>query len=195
MIASLRGILAERRPEALVIETSGGIGYQVMVPLTVFERLPQISSEVRLFTELVVREDSWSLYGFDTEGERVIFQRLMAASGVGPRIALTILSTLGPDRTVNALRDKSVAVLSSVPGIGRKKAERLILELGDRLDQLPLSSSPPPASSGADAVRALVSLGWTPAQAESTIRTVSTETPDLDTMSMVRRALTELTRK
>ncbi len=196
MITLLRGRLIDRDPAGIVLETPGGVGYLVEVPLGVFERLPSEGSELLLHVELVVREESWSLYGFDTPGERLVFRRLMAASGVGPRIALAILSTLGPDRAVRALRDRDLAVLSSVPGIGRKKAERLVVEIGDRLDHLPVNPTERTAASpAADAVRALAALGYPSAQAELAVREASEAAGATDTAALVRRALTVLTRK
>ena len=100
MIATVAGVLAGRDGDSIVIETDGGVGYAITVPLPVFERLPAAGVRVRLYTELVVREDAWSLYGFDRAVERAIFQRLLGASGFGPRLALALLSALGPERTV-----------------------------------------------------------------------------------------------
>ena len=119
MIASVNGILAEREAEAVVIQTEGGLGYAIAVPLGVFERLPARGSRCTLHTELVVREDGWTLYGFDTPGERTVFQRLLGASGLGPKLALGILSALGPQRTVRAITTKDIAMLSTVSGIGK----------------------------------------------------------------------------
>lgn len=193
MIASLRGVLTLRDPAGVVIETAGGIGYLVDVPLGTFERLPAVGAEVHLLTELVVREDAWSLYGFDGVVERAVFRRLMGAAGVGARLALTIVSSLGPERTVRAIRDRDLAVLSSVPGIGKKKAERIALELADRLDDLPAAA--PVASPSADAVRALIGLGYAAALAENAVRVATEGTDSLETGALLRRALNELTRK
>lgn len=192
MIASVRGTLAARDAIGIVIETPGGIGYHVEVPLGVFERLPAVGAEIHLQTELVVREDGWQLYGFDTTVERAVFRRLMGAAGVGPRLALAILSTLGPERTVRAVRDKDLAALGTVSGIGRKKAERIALELGDRLDDLP--AAPPIATPVSDAVRALVSLGYPQLAADSAVRAAG-DGATTDTATLVRRALSELSRK
>lgn len=194
MIASLRGTLTHREPAGVIIEACG-VGYLVEVPLGVFERLPDTGATVALHTAMVVREDGWSLYGFDSPIERAIFHRLLGASGVGARLALAILSTLGADRAVRAIRDRDLAALSTVPGIGRKKAERIALELADRFGDLPSvgagkSSTPSPA---ADAVRALVALGYPVAAAEDAVRRVSSAGTDVDTGALVRRALTELT--
>jgi len=196
MIALVTGVLALRDPAAIVIDTAGGTGYLLEVPLGVFERLPAAGERVQLHTELVVREDAWSLYGFDTATERAVFRRLMGASGVGPRLALAILSALGPERTVRAIRDRDLAVLASVSGIGKKKAERIALELRDRIDDLPVA--PETGESrlpSADAVRALVKLGYTPAASETAVRAALDAGTPPDTAGLVRRALSELTRK
>ena len=193
MIASVRGVLVLRDPEGIVIETPGGTGYHIQVSIGVFERLPAVGHDVRLDTELVVREDGWSLFGFDHAMERMVFQRLMSASGVGPRLALAILSTLGPDRTVRAVRDRDLAALGQVPGIGRKKAERIALELGDRLNDLPATE--PVAAPSADAVRALVGLGYPAAAAEAAVRAALDGGASHDTAALVRRALQEMVRK
>ena len=196
MIASVSGILVHRDPSGIIIDTTGGTGYLIEVPLGVFERLPATGERVQLNTELVVREEAWALFGFDTVAERLVFRRLMGASGVGPRLALAILSALGPDRTVRAVRDRDLAVLASVSGIGRKKAERIALELGDRLDDLPAGTGADASRApSADAVRALVKLGYTPAAAETAIRTVLDAGKSQDTATLVRQALSELTRK
>ena len=193
MIASLRGTLAHREPAGIVIE-AGGVGYLLEVPLGVFERLPATGATVHLHTEMVVREDAWSLYGFDSVVDRLIFKRLLGASGVGARLALAILSTLGPERAVRAIRERDLATLASVPGIGRKKAERIALELADRLDDIPTTPGKPVASSpAADAVRALVALGYPANAAESAVRGVS-NAEGRDTAALVRLALSELTR-
>lgn len=194
MIASLRGTLTHREPAGVIIEAAG-VGYLLEVPLGVFERLPEAGAAVALHTEMVVREDGWSLYGFDSPVERAIFRRLLGASGVGARLALAILSTLGPDRAVRAVRDRDLAALATVPGIGRKKAERIALELADRFDDLPVTAAgtAPVASPAADAVRALVALGYPVAAAEPAVRKVADPAADTDTALLVRRALTELT--
>lgn len=196
MIESVSGVLVLRDPSGIVIDTAGGTGYLLEVPLGVFERLPAAGERVQLHTELVIREEAWSLYGFDGVTERAVFRRLMGASGVGPRLALAILSALGPERTVRAIRDRDLAALASVSGIGKKKAERIALELGDRIDDLPVSASAgeshPPS---ADAVRALVKLGYTPAASETAVRVALDGGTTQDTAALLRRALSELTRK
>lgn len=194
MIASLRGTLVTRDVSGIVVEAHG-VGYFVEVPLGTFERLPALGTTVHLHTELVVREDAWFLFGFDGPADRLVFRRLLGASGVGARLALAILSSLGSARTVRAVRDRDLAVLASVPGIGRKKAERIALELGDRLDDIPLAPGAEPiASPAADATKALVALGYPAAGAEAAVRAAADAVPGADTALLVRRALTDLTR-
>jgi Holliday junction DNA helicase RuvA len=189
MIATIHGILAERDGETIVIETPGGVGYAVTVPLGVFERLPATGAQVRLHTELVVREDGWSLYGFDQASERRIFQRLLGASGFGPRLALALLSTLGPDRTVKSIKGKDIAALATVSGIGRKKAERLILELSDKFGDIEIETARAVPRPAEEAVQALAALGYAPAIAEDAVRQVIGSVEEGDTGQIIKRAL------
>jgi Holliday junction DNA helicase RuvA len=193
MIATVSGILAERRAEAVVIQTDGGMGYEVSVPLGVFERLPAQGARCSLHTELVVREDAWTLYGFDSMVERSIFQRLLSATGLGPRLALAILSTLGPERTVRSIQGKDVAALSTVTGIGKKRAEKLIVELSDRFSDLAVSAAPARGRPADEAVKALLALGYAPAVADDAVRAVLAVDRSEDVPSLVRRALQHLT--
>jgi Holliday junction DNA helicase RuvA len=190
MIASIAGTLVEKDGDTIVVETDGGVGYEITLPLGVLERLPASGARLRLHTELVVREDGWFLFGFDDATERRIFQRLLGASGFGPRLALALLSTLGPDRTVRSIKGKDIAALATVSGIGKKKAERLILELNDKfadVDVEPSRTVPRPAE---EAVKALAALGYAPAMAEDAVRQVLGQGgDDGDTAQLVRRAL------
>lgn len=192
MIATVTGVLADREGETIVVQTDGGVGYAVTVPLGVFERLPQRGARVSLHTELVVREDGWALFGFDRAADRVIFQRLLGASGFGPKLALAVLSALGPDRTVRSIRERDIAALSTVTGIGRKKAERLVLELRDRFDDVAVAPPERPASGSDQAVRALVALGYAPAAAEEAVRGALANGAGGDTAVVVRQALAGL---
>lgn len=188
MIASVSGVLTEKAPESIVIQTDGGVGYALTVPLGVFERLPAPGERVSLYTELVVREDGWALFGFDQPGERAVFQRLLGASGFGPRLALALLSTLGPERTVRSIQQRDIAALSTVNGIGRKKAERLVLELADRFQDLAVEIPQGAPGPGEEAVRALVGLGYAPALAEEAVREVLADGAG-DTARLIRQAL------
>ena len=189
MIASVSGVLADRAGDTIVVLTDGGVGYALTVPAGVAERLPAPGGRLSLFTELVVKEDGWSLYGFDRAVERTVFQRLLGASGFGPKLALALLSALGPERTVRSIRDRDLAALSSVNGIGRKKAERLVLELHDRFADFALEPSTPRAAGGDAAVQALIALGYTLGAADDAVRAaLAAGTPD-ETAQLVRRAL------
>jgi Holliday junction DNA helicase RuvA len=194
MISTVVGTLADRSSETVIVETNGGVGYAITVPFGVHERLPKAGSAVRLFTELVVKEDGWALYGFDDPAERTIFQRLLGASGVGPKLALAILSHLGPARTVQSLKGKDIATLSTVSGIGKKKAEKMVIELHDRFADLASAavSAAAPATGGDAAVKALLALGYAPREAEGAVRAeLQAGTPD-ETGALVKRALQRL---
>ncbi len=191
MIATVTGVVAERHGETLVIQTDGGVGYAVTVPTGVAVRLPARGARVTLFTELVVREDGWSLYGFDSGSERQVFQRLLGASGFGPRLALSLLSALGPERTVRSILARDLAALSSVSGIGRKKAERLVLELQDRFSDVVVE--PAARSNGSeDAVQALMGLGYGVAAADDAVRAALAAGAPPETPQLIRRALQQL---
>jgi Holliday junction DNA helicase RuvA len=193
MITALSGTLAHHEASQLVVQTDGGVGYLVNAPLGVMERLPPVGGRVTLFTELVVREDSWSLYGFDRVGGRTVFQRLLGASGFGPRLALALISSLGADRVVRSVRSRDLAALATVPGIGRKKAERLVLELQDKFDDVPLSSATPaPLGPAEEAVKALTGLGYAPAQADAAVR-AAVANGVTGTAAVIRAALKSLT--
>ena len=198
MIAHVRGRLASKSADRVVIETAGGVGYEIVVPLGVMEQLPAAGTEVVLATELVVREDGWALYGFQNESERRFFQRLTSVSGVGPRIGIALLSALGVERGARALREKNIALLSSVSGIGRKTAERLALELGEKVEDFAEAAS---VAAGAEtgtgaeaALKALERLGYGVPEADRAIRqALAGNGTDTDTEVLVRRALQILT--
>jgi len=192
MIATVSGVLAERDGETIVVQTDGGVGYQVTVPAGVAARLPAPGGRVSLHTELVVKEDGWALFGFDRPAERRIFQRLLGASGFGPKLALALLSALGAERTVRSIRGKDLAALSSVGGIGRKKAERLVLELQDRFsDVAPETEAIRPAGTDG-AVQALMGLGYAPGAAEDAVRAALAAGAPEETSQLIRRALQQL---
>jgi len=193
MIAQVSGVLAEREGDTVVILTDGGVAYEVSVPLGVFERLPARGGRCSLHTELVVREDAWTLYGFDSPAERAIFQRLLTATGLGPRLALAILSTLGPERAVRSIQGKDVAALSTVSGIGKKRAEKLIVELSDRFADLAIAPAAGPGRPADEAARALTALGYGPAAADEAVRSALAAGRTDDVALLVRRALQHLT--
>jgi Holliday junction DNA helicase RuvA len=192
MIASLTGVIAERQGETLVVHTAGGVGYAVTVPVGVAARLPSRGAQVSLFTELVVKEDGWALYGFDTVVERQVFQRLLSASGFGPKLALALLSALGPERTVRSILARDLPALSSVSGIGRKKAERLVLELQDRFSDVALERSSSRGTGSEEAVQALLGLGYGVAAADDAVRAALAAGSPPETPQLIRRALQQL---
>ena len=193
MISQVTGRLATRDVASVEITTGGGVTYEVAIPLGTFEALPPRGEQVTLFTHLVVRDDEWSLYGFGSAHERAVFRRLLAATGVGPALALGMLSRFNADRLVRAIREKDVETLQSVPRVGRKKAQQLVLDLADKLDDLLPEDKPGAATSapGAEqAVRALVSLGVTAPDAEKAVReAMAAGSAPADLAALIRDAL------
>ncbi|MDB4885981.1 MAG: Holliday junction ATP-dependent helicase ruvA [Gemmatimonadetes bacterium] len=178
MIVQVAGVLITKELDRVEILTDGGVAYELAVPLNAYEAMGKVGERAALHTYLVVKEDGWQLFGFTAAYERRVFQKVLGAKGVGPSLALGLLSSLTADRLVRAIREKDVPTLQSVPRVGRKKAEQLILDLADKLDDLQQGST---ATSGAgrsaapgteDAIRALVSLGYSTADAEKAVRGV-----------------------
>ncbi len=196
MIAAISGRLVSKGVDRVIVQTTGGVGYEVVVPLGVMERLPVAGEPVTLTTELVVREDGWALYGFLEADEQQLFRRLLTVTGVGPRLAVAFLSTLGAERGARAIQKKDIGALSSVSGIGKKLAERLALELGDKLGELG-SGAPAPVTGPAEAaLHALERLGYGAAEAERALRqALAGDGGAADTEALVRRALGVLTTK
>jgi Holliday junction DNA helicase RuvA len=192
VIATLTGVVAEREGESLVVQTDGGVGYAVSVSVGVAGRLPPRGARVSLFTELVVKEDGWSLYGFDTAVERQVFRYLLTASGFGPKLALGLLSSLGPERTVRSIQSRDLSALSSVSGIGRKKAERLVLELQDRFTDVIVDTRIRRLEGSDEAVRALVGLGYGQLAADDAVRAALAAGTPAETPQLIRRALQQL---
>ncbi|HTR62487.1 MAG TPA: Holliday junction branch migration protein RuvA [Candidatus Binataceae bacterium] len=205
MIAALKGTL-EVRDAARIVVATGGIGYEVFIPLTTFYRLPAIGETVALQIRQVVREDAITLYGFSSTIEKRAFDMLLSVQHVGPKLALAILSVLEPDELVAAIRREDIEKIDAVPGVGPKVAERVVRELRDKVDSLRLSdavvehangvASAPKVPSGPptladDAVSALVNLGVKPAEAKRTVDAVlsaaANGTPELE--AVVRKSL------
>ena len=201
MIAQVSGRLAAKQADRVMIETPGGVGYEIVVPLGVMERLPAVGEAVSLATELVVREDGWSLYGFHDEAGRRFFQRLIGVSGVGPKIAIALMSALGVERGARAVKERNIALLGSVSGIGKKTAERLALELADKLgefEEFAEAGAGPTGTGGARgaaeaALHALERLGYATAEADGALRQALAADGGGDTETLVRRALQLLT--
>jgi Holliday junction DNA helicase RuvA len=179
MIVQVTGVLLTKELDRVEILTEGGVAYELAVPLSAYEALPKAGERCALHTYLVVKEDGWQLFGFTTSYERRVFQKVLGAKGVGPALALGLLSSLTAERLVRAIREKDIATLQSVPRVGRKKAEQMILDLADKLDELQGSGAPAGVGGGRaagpgteDAIRALVSLGYSTADAERAVRLV-----------------------
>ncbi|GAB4344949.1 MAG: Holliday junction branch migration protein RuvA [Gammaproteobacteria bacterium] len=197
MIGRLRGRLAEKHPPRLLLDVNG-VGYEVEAPMSTFYQLPELGAEVTLHTHLVVREDAQSLFGFYTERERLLFRNLIKVSGVGPRVAIAILSGISTDDFVVCVNHNDSAALTRIPGIGKKTAERLIVEMRDRLadwEQPAAAMVAPggggdrtgPASAVQDAVSALIALGYKAQEASKMVRSVAEE--GLSSDEVIRRAL------
>lgn len=193
MIARLRGRILEKQPTRLVVE-SGGVGFEVLVPLTTAQAAGEVGEEASLHTVLVVREDALTLYGFRDAQERALFLKLISVSGIGPKIALNALSVPSLAELVGALRDQDLAYLTRLPGIGKKTAERMSLELKDAL--APFESEGGAAGPGrtdADAVAALVSLGYTRTAAHDAVKRAARDADgETDVETLIRAALGRL---
>lgn len=194
MISRLRGTLAAREPDRVEVLTAGGVGYEVFVPLSVWERLPRVGEDVDLRTHPVIREDAHLLFGFLEEAERMVFARLLAASGVGPKLALSLLSSLPAARLVRAIRERDLASLTAVSGVGKRTAERLVLDLAGKLDDIPIvAAGVGGGSPGAEeAIRALGVLGFAAPDAERAVRAVIQQQGNLPSQELIRAALGEL---
>jgi Holliday junction DNA helicase RuvA len=196
LISRIIGTLAAKDIDRVDIMTDGGVGYELQIPLGVFETLPRQGEKISLHTYLVVKEDAWQLFGFSSVFERRLFQKLLTANGVGPALALGMMSALSAQRLVRAIREKDIATLQGVPRVGRKKAERLILDLADKLDSIggDEPGTPKPAGGASeDALRALVSLGYTNADAEKGVRAaLDGGGSGLSAAELIRSALAKL---
>ena len=171
MIGQIRGRLADKRPNQLLVDV-GGVGYQVQVPLSTFAALGELHTEVTLLIHTHVREDALALYGFLSSREKHFFELLLSASGVGPALALKILSGMSVEELVPAIRGGDLARLTRIPGVGRKTAERIVVELKDKLETVAVAEEKPTASAGgteADVVSALTNLGYDGRAAEKAV--------------------------
>ena len=200
MIIQLSGTLLTKELDRVEVMTAGGVGYLLAIPLNVYETLPKPGSQVTLHTYLVVKEDGWQLFGFSSAYERHVFERVLDAKGVGPALALGMLSTLTAERLVRAIRDKDIATLQSVPRVGRKKAEQLVLDLADKLDDVqrsaPTGAARPEGASADDAIRALVSLGYSSGDAEKAVRAaLDADGRGLTATELIRRALAKVSNR
>ncbi|MCG9712252.1 Holliday junction branch migration protein RuvA [Shewanella insulae] len=196
MIGRLRGILVEKQAPEVLIETAG-VGYEVQMPLTSFYELPELNQEAVIYTHFVVREDAQLLYGFMSKQERALFRLLIKTNGVGPKLALTILSGMTAAEFVKCVEHDDIATLVKLPGVGKKTAERLLVEMRDKLKSLMEAShgnerefvlqsnyTPAPVVNTAeeDAISALLALGYKPAQASKAVSSVFEEGMDSETL-------------
>jgi Holliday junction DNA helicase RuvA len=170
MIAHLRGKLLAKHPNQAVVETAG-VGYDVTITVPTFSDLPAVGAEIALHVHTHVREDQIALYGFLRPSEKLLFEKLITVSGIGPKLAVTILSGMAADEMVGAIRGNDVARLTRIPGIGRKTAERMVLELRDKLPEVSLTipAAPPVSAVEEDVLSALVNLGYQRAAAEKVL--------------------------
>jgi len=195
VIGLIHGRIAAKMPPQLLVDV-GGVGYEIEAPMSTFFLLPAVGEEVRLLTHLVVREDAQLLYGFSTEEERRLFRNLLKVSGIGPKIALALLSGISVEGFAHCIQNQDVSALTKVPGIGRKTAERLLIEMRDRLngaESLPGATTVPVGTSAeTEAFGALVALGYKPAEATRLLKTVE---GTATTEEMIRRALQSAARE
>lgn len=191
MIAHLRGKLISKHPNQAIVEASG-VGYEVGISIPTFSGLPALGAEVALFVHTHVREDALALFGFLRSQDKLLFEKLLSVSGIGPKLAITILSGMAPDAMVAAIQGNHVATLTRIPGVGKKTAERMILELRDKLDSFGAPESAAAASPvEEDVISALVNLGYQRALAEKALaRLGKTEGDSFD--GLFRKSLAAL---
>jgi Holliday junction DNA helicase RuvA len=194
LISRVRGELIVRDLERVEVMTQGGVGYEIAIPTTVFERLPRLGEQVTIRTYHLVREDAVMLFGFLDETERTVFTRLLSINGVGPRLALALLSALTAEQVVRAVRNRDAAVLTAVSGVGKKTAERIVLELTGKLDDLAFAPSAlgQRAPAAEEALRALTALGVTVSDADRAVRAAIQEKGSLSAPDLIREALARL---
>jgi len=199
MIGFLRGIILKKQPPLLILDVQG-VGYEVEAPMTTFYTLPDVDEEIEIFTHLVVRDDAHLLFGFATENERHLFRTLIKVNGVGAKMALTILSGIEADEFALCIQNNDTARLTKLPGVGKKTAERLIIEMRDRLDGLPAISNTrtndvPNINNDPvnEAVSALIGLGYKPPEASRFVLAVAND--GMRSEELIREALKNSVKK
>ncbi|HEY7899306.1 MAG TPA: Holliday junction branch migration protein RuvA [Gemmatimonadaceae bacterium] len=197
MISRIAGTLEAKDLDRVEILTPGGTGYTLQIPLSVYETLPRVGESVTLFTSLIVKEDGWLLFGFVSQLERRVFDLVRTANGVGPALALSLLSTLTTSRLVRAIVEKDTVTLQTVPRVGKKKAEQMILDLATKMLEVDVSGAslgvPSPGAAAEDAIRALISLGYSLPDAERAVRaTLDAATGQLAATEVIRHALARI---
>ena len=194
MIGFLTGKIISKKPTQILMDVNG-VGYQVNISITTFEKLGDVNSAVSLFTYLSVKEDALDLYGFSTEAEKEMFRLLISVSGIGPKLAQSILSGIQIEELKEALQVGNISRLVAIPGIGRKTAERLLIELRDKVEKLAeefIQVSNAKFAIKNDAVSALTSLGYNVKTAEKVVRDILEKTPDATIEDLVKEALSKL---
>ncbi|MDR3492754.1 MAG: Holliday junction branch migration protein RuvA [Gammaproteobacteria bacterium] len=200
MIGQLKGILLEKQPPQLILDVNG-VGYEIDASMNTFYHLPEVGQAITLFTHFVVREDAHLLYGFHAKEERALFRTLLKVNGVGPKLALTILSSIDPTEFVRCVVNNDTASLVRLPGVGKKTAERLIIEMRDKVanwqpvesmsvNELPNSSRVSRNQDSQDAVSALIALGYKPQEASRVVSKV--DDGSLSSEEIIRRSLREM---
>ncbi len=197
MISRISGTLETKELDRVEIGTPGGVAYTVLIPLSVYETLPRTGETVSLYTSLIVKEDAWQLFGFATQEERRVFDLVRTANGVGPALALSLLSTLSAARLVQAIVEKDAVTLQSVPRVGRKKADQMILDLATKMREVDLRTrtvgAAPAGAAAEDAMRALVSLGYSTQDAERAVRAaLDSAAAPLAATELIRSALARI---
>jgi Holliday junction DNA helicase RuvA len=198
MISQIVGAVVTKELDRVELMTAGGEAYELTIPLGVYESLPRRGESCTLYTHLVVKEDGWQLYGFSDAFQRQVFQRVLDAKGVGPALAIGLLSALSAERLVRAIREKDLATLQGAPRVGRKKAEQLILDLSEKMDDLlpvdrrqAAGDRSEPGSE--DAIRALVSLGYAAPDAERAVKAAIDENgKGMSAADLIRKALVKV---
>ncbi len=192
MIAKLSGRLLEKSPTRILVEVNG-VGYEVQIPLSTFDQLGATGDNTSVLTYLHVREDVLQLFGFATAAEKQLFQHLISVSGIGPKLAQSILSSSPVEMFCQHIAKNDITALTEIPGIGKKTAERLILELRDRLarwmPEMATSTTPTPSAIEEETIAALVSLGYTRSSAQKAVEQVKKESGELPVEELIKRAL------
>ena len=195
MIAHLRGSVLEKHPNVVILE-AGGVGYEVHIPVSTYLRLPEAGNEAKLRIHMHVREDAMLLYGFSSSEEKFLFEKLITVSGIGPKVALTALSGIAPAELVQAIRTGDVAQLTRIPGVGKKTAERMVVELRDKLDiaiagtaAVAVDKGPLLSELDLDLVSALVNLGSQRPAAEAAVRKARAVLPEAGFEPLFRKAM------
>ena len=189
MYAYIKGILTQTEPLKIILENQK-IGFEIFIPLSTYSALPPIGEEVIIHTHFHVREDAQILYGFFTAEEKKLFELLLSVSGIGPRTALTMVGNLEPSLFYHAVFQNDVKTLVKIPGLGKKTAERLILELKDKCKDC--SQKPMDSSAVSDALQALIHLGYNSTRMQKVLQKIAAEEKETDTASLIRKALQKI---